>query len=55
MDAVDFDQQLHADRAPPIRVVAQLGAPSLKGIVRLVAIVATCAGALYLLYLPAAS
>ena len=51
MDAVDLDQQLHADQAPPIRVVAQLGAPSLKAVVRLVAIVAACAGAVYLLYL----
>src|SRR3954469_7708730 len=36
--------------APP-RVVAHLGAPSLRGVVRLVAIVAACAGALYVLYL----
>ena len=39
-----------ADREPP-RVVAQLGAPSLRGVARLVAIVAACAGALYVLYL----
>jgi predicted PurR-regulated permease PerM len=32
-------------------VVAQIGTPSLRGVVRLVAIVAVCAGALYLLYL----
>jgi predicted PurR-regulated permease PerM len=32
-------------------VVAKIGTPSLRGVVRLVAIVATCAGALYLLYL----
>jgi predicted PurR-regulated permease PerM len=35
----------------PERVIAQLGAPSLQGVARLVAIVAACAGALYLLYL----
>ena len=32
-------------------VVAQLGTPSLRGVARLVAIVAACAGALYVLYL----
>jgi predicted PurR-regulated permease PerM len=36
--------------APP-RVIAHLGAPSLRGIARLVAVVAACAGALYVLYL----
>jgi predicted PurR-regulated permease PerM len=35
----------------PPRVVAHLGAPSLRGVARLVAIVAACAGALYVLYL----
>jgi predicted PurR-regulated permease PerM len=35
----------------PRRVVAELAAPSLRGVVRLVAIVAACVGALYLLYL----
>jgi predicted PurR-regulated permease PerM len=39
-----------ASETPP-RVVAQLGTPSLQGVARLVAIVAACAGALYLLYL----
>src|SRR4051794_27755111 len=41
-----------ADQEPPPRVVAQLGAPSLRGVVRLMAILAACAGALYVLYLP---
>jgi predicted PurR-regulated permease PerM len=40
-----------ADQEPPPRVVAQLGAPSPRGVARLVAIVAACAGALYVLYL----
>src|SRR3954466_2001921 len=39
------------DTEPERRVVAQLGAPSPAGVARLVAIVAACAGALYLLYL----
>src|SRR3954452_22862905 len=39
------------DTEPERRVVAQLGTPSLRGVVRLVGIVAACAGALYLLYL----
>src|SRR5262249_47100990 len=37
--------------AEPARVVAQLGTPSLRGVIRLVTIVAACAGTLYLLYL----
>src|SRR3954465_4376058 len=46
---------MHADtetetEAPP-RVTAQLGAPTPAGVARLVATVAVCAGALYLLYL----
>ncbi|MDA0159876.1 AI-2E family transporter [Solirubrobacter ginsenosidimutans] len=40
-----------ADQEPPPRIEAQLGAPSLRGVARLVAIVAACAGALYVLYL----
>jgi predicted PurR-regulated permease PerM len=51
VDGVDLDPHPRAEPAPPIRVVAQLGAPTLKGVVRLVVIVAACAGALYLLYL----
>src|SRR3954471_5510185 len=47
--AIDTDPE-PAPETPP-RVVAQLGAPSLRGVARLVAIVAACAGALYLLYL----
>jgi predicted PurR-regulated permease PerM len=39
------------DTEPERRVIAQLGTPSLRGVARLVAIVAACAGALYLLYL----
>src|SRR4051795_2767529 len=39
------------DTEPERRVIAQLGTPSLGGVARLVAIVAACAGALYLLYL----
>lgn len=37
--------------APPPRIVAQIGAPSLGGVVRLLAIVVACAGGLYMLYL----
>jgi predicted PurR-regulated permease PerM len=37
--------------ATPLRLVAQLGTPTLRGVVRLVLIVAACAGALYVLYL----
>jgi len=47
--AIDTDTE-PAPETPP-RVVAQLGTPSLQGVARLVAIVAACAGALYLLYL----
>src|SRR3954453_3083299 len=39
------------DGPPPHQVVARLDTPSLLGVVRLTAIVAGCAGALYLLYL----
>src|SRR3954453_22725772 len=39
------------DRETPPRIVAQLGTPSLRGVARLVAIVAATAGALYLLWL----
>lgn len=46
--AVD-DPEASVDTPP--RVVAHLGAPSLRGVARLVAIVAACAGALYVLYL----
>jgi predicted PurR-regulated permease PerM len=55
--AVEPDRRPRAD-APvggesemPPRIVAQLGAPSLRGVARLVAIVAATAGALYLLWL----
>jgi predicted PurR-regulated permease PerM len=43
----DLEERPH----PPPRVVAQLGTPSLRGVARLVAIVAACAGSLYVLYL----
>jgi hypothetical protein len=39
------------DSRTPQRVIAQFSAPTLAGVARLVAIVAACAGALYLLYL----
>src|SRR3954470_9537402 len=39
------------ERETPPRVVAQLGTPSLRGVARLVTIVAAIAGALYLLWL----
>jgi predicted PurR-regulated permease PerM len=37
--------------SPPPQVVARIGTPSLLGVVRLMAIVAGCVGAVYLLYL----
>jgi predicted PurR-regulated permease PerM len=43
--AVDSEPEI------PPRVVAQLGTPTLRGVARLVAIVAATAGALYLLWL----
>src|SRR4051794_6639752 len=46
--AVDTDPDVGHD---PPRVVAQLGSPSLRGVARLVAIVAACAAGLYALYL----
>jgi predicted PurR-regulated permease PerM len=42
---------VETDTEPTPRVIAQIGTPSLRGVARLVAIVAACAGALYLLYL----
>jgi predicted PurR-regulated permease PerM len=48
---VAVDAQFETHPATPLPVVAQLGAPSLKGVVRLVAILAACGGALYLVYL----
>jgi predicted PurR-regulated permease PerM len=45
--AIDTD----TDTEPAPRVIAQLGTPSLRGVARLVGIVAACAGALYVLYL----
>src|SRR4051795_304991 len=45
------DDDPESDVEAPPRVVAHLGAPSLRGIARLVAVVAACAGALYVLYL----
>jgi predicted PurR-regulated permease PerM len=39
------------DTEPAPRVIAQIGTPSLRGVARLVGIVAACAGALYVLYL----
>jgi predicted PurR-regulated permease PerM len=47
--AIDTDTQ--TEPAPAPRVIAQIGTPSLRGVARLVGIVAACAGALYLLYL----
>jgi predicted PurR-regulated permease PerM len=38
------------ETSPPLQVVARLGPPSPRGVARVLAIVATCAGALYLLY-----
>jgi predicted PurR-regulated permease PerM len=47
--AVDTE---HEERtATPLAVVARFGAPTVRGVVRLVVIVAACAGALYVLYL----
>src|SRR3954469_4198705 len=42
---------VEGERETPPRIVAQLGTPSLRGVARLVAIVAATAGALYLLWL----
>jgi hypothetical protein len=39
------------ETSPPLQVVARLGPPSPRGVARVLAIVAACAGALYLLYL----
>jgi predicted PurR-regulated permease PerM len=47
--AIDTDSEPASETQQ--RVVAKLAAPSLQGVARLVAIVAACAGALYLLYL----
>src|SRR4051812_43979858 len=46
-----MDTDMEPAPETPQRVIAQLGSPSLQGIARLVAIVAACAGSLYLLYL----
>ena len=46
-----IDPDLESNLSAPMRVVAQLGTPSLRGVVRLMAILSACAAALYLLYL----
>jgi hypothetical protein len=48
---MDTDTEIEPESETPQRIIAQLGAPSLQGVARLVAIVAACAGAIYLLYL----
>jgi predicted PurR-regulated permease PerM len=48
---VAVDTEHEEQTATPLAVVARFGAPTVRGVVRLVVIVAACAGALYVLYL----